>query len=299
VPQGSILGPILFVIYINDIDEGIISKLFKFADDTKVIGKAASRDDVKCLQDDLHNLVKWSLEWQMLFNASKCGVMHFGHSNSEREYYLGGTKVRKLEEERDLGVIIHKSLKSTKQCIKAYNSANSTLGMIKRSFVNSDQETILQLYKSVIRPKLEYCVQAWRPYLQKDIDLLEKIQHRATKMISALKDKTYEERLAILGLTTLETRRVRGDLIEVFKMFKGLEDISWEQFFELARISQLRGHRFKLFKRRFNLDVRKYSFSQRIIEEWNKLPEELIDCKTVSNFKKKLDFYLKYDRRLR
>jgi ribonuclease P/MRP protein subunit RPP40 len=118
-------------------------------------------------------------------------------------------------------------------------------------------------------------------------------------MIRALRDKTYEERLDILGLTTLKTRRVRGDLIEVFKMFKGLEDISRKHFFELARISQLRGHRFKLFKRRFNSDVRKYSFSQRIIEEWNGLPEELIDCKTVSNLKKKLDFYLKYDRGLR
>jgi hypothetical protein len=82
-------------------------------------------------------------------------------------------------------------------------------------------------------------------------------------------------------------------------MFKSLEDTSWVNFFELARISQLRGHRFKLFKQRFNLDVRKNNFSRRIIEECNKLPEELIDCKTLSNFKKKLFFYLKYDRGLR
>ena len=225
--------------------------------------------------------------------------MHFGHNNSQCDYYLGGIKVKKLNEERDLGIIIHKSLKWNKQCIKAYNSANATLGMIRRSFVNRDRETIMQLYKSIVRPKLEYCIQAWRPYLQKDIDLIEKIQHRATKMIGALKNNTYEERLTILGLTTLETRRIRGDLIEVFKIFKGFEDISWMDFFELAKTSQLRGHRLKLFRRRSTLDVRKYSFSQRIIDEWNKLPEELINCNTVSNFKKKLDFYLKYDRGLR
>jgi uncharacterized protein (UPF0303 family) len=185
----------------------------------------------------------------MLFNVSKCGVLHLGFNNMESDYYLGGSKVEKLQEERDLGVIIDRSLKSSKQCAKAYNSANATLGMIKRSFVNRDKQTILNLYKSIVRPKLEYCIQAWRPHLRKDIDLLEKIQHRATKLISTMSNKLYEKRLQLLKLTTLETRRLRGDLIEVFKIFKGFEDISWEDFFIKTNSVQLRGHKFKLFKK--------------------------------------------------
>ena len=170
----------------------------------------------------------------MLFNVAKCGVIHIGHSNPKENYNLGGIQIDTLHEERDLGVIIDESLKCTKQCAKAVNAANATLGMIKRSFVNREKQTILSLYKSVVRPKLEYCIQAWRPHLAKDIDLMERVQHRATKLISSLRKETYENRVKILGLTTLETRRLRGDLIEAFKIMKGFEDVSWNKFFKMS-----------------------------------------------------------------
>jgi hypothetical protein len=298
VPQGSILGPLLFVIYINDIDEEIVSKLYKFADDTKILGVTATPEDVEIVRSDLHQLFRWSEEWQMLFNINKCGVLHFGHNNKKYDYTINSDKIETRQDERDLGVIIDNSLKSSKQCVKAYKAANATLGMIRRSFVTRDESTILQLYKSIVRPKIEYCIQAWRPYLKKDIDLLEKIQHRATKMISSLKDHSYEERLQILGLTTLETRRLRGDLIEVFKIFKGFDDVPWENFFKKSHTS-LRGHSLKLFKKSVKLDIRKHFFSQRIIDEWNQLPKELIDSRTVSRFKHCLDIYLRKNRGLK
>ena len=138
-------------------------------------------------------------------------------------------------------IIIDESLKCRKQCAKAVNAANATLGMIKRSFVNREKPTILSLYKSVVRPKLEYCIQAWRPHLAKDIELMERVQHRATKLISSLRKETYENRVKILGLTTLETRRLRGDLVEAFKVMKGFEDISWNKFFKMSLSKQLRG----------------------------------------------------------
>jgi len=142
VPQGSILGPLLFVIFINDIDDNMVNTLFKFADDTKLIGKVASACDVRVLQEDLQRLFSWSQDWQMLFNTSKCGVIHFGHNNSNSEYLLGDSKVAVLDDERDFGVIVDKTLKSTKQCIKAYNAANATLGMIRRSYVNICKQRI-------------------------------------------------------------------------------------------------------------------------------------------------------------
>ena len=167
----------------------------------------------------------------MLFNVDKCKIVHFGFNNTLASYQLNDISLVVDKEERDLGVIIQNDLKCTQQCIKVVNTANRVLGMIRRSFMCKDREIILQLYKSLVRPHLEYCVQAWRPHLQKDIDLIEGVQRRATKMISNLKNKSYEERLSILSLTTLETRRVRGDLIEVFKICKEFDNIDPSLFF--------------------------------------------------------------------
>jgi len=147
---------------------------------------------------------------------------------SESNIYTSGDEVINAEnEEKDLGVIVSDTLKpSGSQCIAAAQSANKTLAMNKRTFVNRDSKIILKLYQSLLRPKLEYCVQAWRPYL-KDIDVLEKVQKRVTRLMT--KDRSfvlsYEERLQRLGLKSLESRILRGDLMEVFKIFKGFGNI--------------------------------------------------------------------------
>ena len=170
--------------------------------------------------------------------------------------------------------------------------ANRILGMIKRNFDYLDRDMVLQLYKSLVRPHLEYCVQAWRPHLQKDIDLLERVQRRATKLVPKLKYKTYEERLTCLGLTSLETRRLRGDLIEVFKILKGFEDVDFHNFFALSNTST-RGHSLKLFKYGCRLDCRKFAFYNRIVNIWNELEEDIIACDSINGFKNRLDKYLK------
>ena len=136
------------------------------------------------------------------------------------------------------------------------------------------------------RPHLEYCIQAWRPYRKKDIDKLERIQRRATKMIPELRDLSYESRLLQCGLTTLETRRLRGDQIEVFKIVNGYEDVDRNMFFKLKEGSRTRGHKAALVKKKCRLDMRKYSFSQRVINEWNKLPNDCV------NLKNRIDRYL-------
>ena len=237
VPQGSILGPLLFIIFINDIDDGIVHRLLKFADDTKIYGSVATEEEVEKLQHDLNLLYEWSSEWNMLFNLSKCKVLHLGYNNKQTEYYMNGHKLEAVTSERDLGVIIDHTLKFSEQCVKAVNEANRTLGMIKRTFTNRSKSIIKALYTSIVRPKLEYCVQAWRPYLQKDIDQIENVQRRATKLIQGYSNKSYEERLKLLELTTLETRRTRGDLIEVFKIIKGIDRIESNIFFEKSTIS--------------------------------------------------------------
>jgi len=149
---------------------------------------------------------------------------------------------------------------------------------------------MLMLYKGLVRPQLEYCVQAWRPYLQKDIDLIEAVQKRFTKLIPDLKKMSYEERLRALKLTTLEVRRERGDLIEVYKIIKGIDKVGCLQV-ENKKSYGLRGHNYKLVKKRFNLKVGQCCFSNRVVNQWNSLPNFVVNSENLNAFKRNLDQY--------
>ena len=173
VSQGSVLGPLLFLVFVNDIDSCVSSKLLKFADDTKVFRVVSSLDAVNKLRDDLRMLFQWSTDWMMFFNLNKCSVMHLGFNNPRHCYYMGGLQLDVVKDEKDLGVIVREDLKVSFQCSEAVKKANRVLGMIRRTFTYKENHLILNLYKSLVRPHLEYCVQVWRPHLQKDIKLLE------------------------------------------------------------------------------------------------------------------------------
>ena len=263
VPQGSVLGPILFLVYINDLEEGVTGKILKFADDTKLLTKIKEIEDKQNLQDDIDKLVKWSEKWQMLFNFGKCKCLHIGPGNTSMTYDIGGTIISITVKEKDLGVTMNANMKVSEQCRIAASKGNQVLGMIRRNITYKDNSLIVPLYKAIVRHHLEYCIQVWSPYLRKDIDMLGKIQRRATKLIQGLRDLRYEERLKECGLTTLETRRLRGDQIEVFKILNGHENIDSNIFFEIKESKITRGHNYKLVKKQSRLDVRKYSFSQR------------------------------------
>jgi hypothetical protein len=291
VPQGSVLGPLLFIMFVNDMDNSVLSHLLKFADDTKLFRCVTDPDGADMLRDDLRSLYEWSEDWQMLFNIDKCKVMHFGAKNKKEKYSISNTVLNVVEEEKDLGVIVQKDFKVSEQCSKVVKTANRILGMINRTFHNKSKELMIPLYKSLVRPHLEYCVQAWRPHLIKDIKLIENVQRRATRMIPELHGQTYEQRLLKVNLTTLETRRLRGDLIEMFKVVKGFDKTNLS--LTTSNSSNLRGHSLKLFKQRFNTNVGKFVFVNRTVDEWNKLSEDIISCNTVNCFKNKLDRYLR------
>ena len=291
VPQGSILGPLLFLIYINDLDIGIMSSLLKFADDTKMYGRVGTTEGVEILRKDLEALNGWSDRWQMSFNVDKCKVMHFGKNNAKAEYKMNEQKLAEITEEKDLGVIISNDLKVSKQCGKAASKGNQILGLIKRTIISRKKKVLLNLYKTLVRPHLEYCIQAWRPHLVKDIEKLEKVQRRATRMIEECSGKSYKDRIQILGLKTLETRRVRADMLEVFKILKRYEGVNGECFFRMQS-TITRGHSMKLYKERVYKDVCKYSFGNRVIDKWNSLPEDSINATSINMFKNRLDKFL-------
>ena len=298
VPQGSVLGPVLFIIYINDIDELILSSLFKFADDAKLLGKVDNQEDIARMQKDLASIIEWSETWQMPINTDKCKVMHFGKNNNKTEYTIGGHRLEAVSEERDLGVQLTEDLKVGKQCLKAAKKGNQILGMIRRTFSCKEKSIIMKLYKSLVRPHLDYCVQAWRPHYQKDINTLEAVQKRATRMVTGLQETCYESRLKELGLTTLETRRIRADMLEVFKIMKGIERINADDLFEMSTQST-RGHKWKFYKKSVKTDYGKFKFSNRVVTDWNNLPTHVVEATGVNDFKGKLDHYLRHMRGLR
>ena len=161
---------------------------------------------------------------------------------------------------------------------------------MRRQFKVLDKESFLIIYKGFIRPHLEYAIQAWSPYLRRDIDCLEKVQRRATKMVNGLRNLPYESRLKRLKLTSLEKRRQRGDLIEAYKILTGKERVNPQCFFALdKRAYDTRGHELKLYTNRSRLDLRKNFFSQRVVSHWNNLPATVIKAESVNSFKNRLD----------
>ena len=265
VPQGSVLGPLLFLIFINDLESGLLSSLLKFADDTKVFCQVNGEHDQKQLQADLNCLTEWSEKWQMPFNTSKCRVMHLGRANSKYEYTMGNHTLEVTTEEKDLGVIISSNLKPSRQCQQAYSKANRALGLIHRSISFKTPYVLLRLYKSLVRPHLEYCISAWAPHYVRDKALLERVQHRFTRMVPGMKHLPYHTRLAQLGLWSLEERRHRSDLLEVFRMYKGLSLTPFCRYFTLSPVISTRGHSAKVLKNRCSLDLRRFFFSERVV----------------------------------
>ena len=184
----------------------------------------------------------------MLLNFGKYKCLHAGHGNLDVNYKMGDTVLGTTVQEK----------KVSEQCGIAVSKGNQILGLIRRNITYQENNLIIPLYKAIVRPHLEYCIQAWRPYRKKDIDTLERIWRRATKIITELRDLSSEERLKECGLTTLETRRLRGDQIEVFKILNGYENIDRNMFFSLKEDSRARGHEVKLVKDQCRLDIRKY-----------------------------------------
>lgn len=215
--------------------------------------------------------------------------MHIGKKNLDHDYRMNGVVLDVVEAEKDLGVVISCDLKSSNQCLKAYASANKILGMINRTIVNKNSDIMLKLYKSLVRPNMEYCTAVWSPYYVKDKELIEKIQHRFTKMIIEVKHLSYADRLRKLDLWSLEERRNRSDLIEVYKMLHGLTSISHEKFFEIAIDKRTRGHSMTLIKHRFETKIRQQFFSERVVNRWNSLDNDTVTASSLNSFKTRLN----------
>jgi len=296
IPQGSVLGPLLFVLFINDLPDNIKSQVFMFADDTKLYREVTSIEDQTQLQIDLDKLQDWSNKWLLKFHPGKCKVLRIGTKTglTKVPYKMVTEKneVIELEEsshEKDIGVIIDDKLNFEAHISEKVNTANRIAGTIRRTYEHLDEESFALLFKALVRPHLEYANSVWCPYKKKDITKVENVQRRASKLIPTLRNLPYEERLRKLKLPSLTYRRARGDMIEVFKIRKGLYDPEVSNFLPETNKHTTRGHDLKIFKQRGRLNLRKYSFCLRVVDRWNELPDDVIGAKDVRCFERMLD----------
>ena len=207
----------------------------KFADDTKWGRIVESEEDREQFQEGLNNLMKWSQDWQMEFNVDKCHVMHIGSSNHKYKYKMGDKELESSDFGKDIGVIVHRNLRPSLQCSKAAQKANAVLAQLTRAVSYRDKETFLHLYRTYVRSLLDYCSSAWSPWTQGDKEVVEKVQRRAIGMVTNFRGKTYEEKLAEAGMTTLEERRRRGDLLQAYRVLNEVDSVDPSLWFTMAK----------------------------------------------------------------
>ena len=253
-----------------------------FADDTKVFRVIKDKIlDKSSLQEDINAMLQWSKDWLMEFNVEKCSTVTFGNGQ-QNIYTLADIPLESVNCQRDVGIQIPRNLKFEEQCAAVINKANSVLGQIKRAFNTRDQNIILSAYQTYVLPHLDYCCQIWSPGTQKWIQKIEQVQKRALRMIPSLNGRSYEEKLTSINLLSLENRRLMFDLTQMFR-----EETDKKRTFpseHCTRVTRSKTDR-KLEKPKFRLDVKKNFFYIRTIDNWNMLPIEIRQSKSIHTFK--------------
>lgn len=292
VPQGSVLGPTLFLIFINDIVESVKhSSIMLFADDLKVYNPSSEHD---ALQADLTSLASWASEWQLSVSITKCNVLYLGKNNPKHQYILNSNVLPDVGAScKDLGIFIASNLGSSIHCQNIISKASRVSGLIHRAFVSNDRNMKVRAFITYVRPLLEYSTSVWNPHLFCDINNIENIQRRFTKRFFGKSQISYDDRLKTLGLDRLELRRIHVDAIMAYNIIRN-SVLPSNDFYTPSSYSKTRSHETEsVYIEKFRLDCRKFGFAVRSAYIWNKIPVETKNAKSLTSFKvgiKQIDF---------
>ncbi len=279
-----------------------------YADDSKIIAQIVDSMSAVSLQEDIDAVTEWTRDWLMRLNASKCKIIHFGGSDVNHAAYSiedlstnSRSELEKSECERDLGVNISSDLKWKTHINIIAAKANKVLGMLVKTFTSRDAELWKMLYVSLVRPHFEFASSVWNPYLLGDIEVLERVQRRASKIPTTMRHLTYEQRLKVWDLTTLEVRRRRGDLIQMHKIHHDLEDVDWftgPRYAPNTATRSAENNNSRIMREYFpsrscndfcrHVSVRHEFFLNRVVGDWNRLSNDQISAPTSHVFKSRI-----------
>ena len=288
VPQGSVIGPLLFNLFINDITDCLdsttsTSKLF--ADDIKIYTELLNHNSSVDFQSELDLIHQWSVRWQLPISHSKCYLLSLGRQEaSVTSFTINGVHLTISNLSTDLGVIVDPDLKFDRHVFSIVARAKQRAAIIHRCFLSRNVNNLILAFKTYVRPLLEYAPQVWSLHLSYLIDAIESVQRSFTKRLPGFANLTYAERLTNLKLDSLEQRRMHFDVTLCYNIVHGLSAIRFDDMFTFNN-SCTRGHSLKLNVPVGKSDVRKYSFAVRVVPIWNSLPEKIVTASTTKSFK--------------
>ena len=290
VPQGSVLGPLLFNLFINDISDPflpqIITKLF--ADDIKLYTDLTILSAVHNFQSHLNHIQTWATTWQIGISYSKCNTVEFGPHPSHVDFFISNNKITKTTTTIDLGVRFESSLKFNSHINGIVNRAHQRANLIMRSFLSKNITNLIRAHKTYIRPLLEYASPVWSPSQITLINSIEAVQRRFTKRLPGMDRLSYAERLSLLKLQSLEQRRLCTDLITYYNIIHGHTSLNFADFFTYSHNPSSRGHPFRLTTPIAKNNTQQNFFSCRAVAAWNSLPSVAVSAPSIQSFKRQL-----------
>jgi ribonuclease P/MRP protein subunit RPP40 len=286
VPQGTVLGPLLFLAYINDLPDCVQSRVRLFADDCVIYRQIQSATDGVRLQQDLGHLEVWERTWQMSFHPDKCHVLRVTRSKNPREtpYTLNGHTLNSVTSTTYLGIDINNKLGWDTHINKACGKANRTLGFLKRNLRVGDRSTKARAYQQLVRPTLDYCSTVWDPHEVGLVRQIEMVQRRAARYVCRRYHNTSSvtSMLEELGWETLQQRRAKYRLSLLYKSIHGLVAVPLDEHTDINNRIE---HRISFRKPHTRTNYFKFSFFPRTVHQWNHLPLDVVTSPTITGFK--------------
>ena len=290
VPQGSVLGPLLFNIFINDItdnfDHNVQLKLF--ADDLKLYTDLILPNSEFNFQTHLDIISNWSTTWQINISHSKCNILEISKQPTHTTFYVSNTPIAHSNIVKDLGINMQSNLQFDQHISEISKRANQRAFLILRSFISRNPANLSKAFTSYVRPLVEFSSPIWSPSKLYLINVLENVQRRFSKRIPGLKNLSYAERLKKLKLTSLEHRRLIADLVFCYKINHGFSSIKPQNLFIPSNNPSLRGHKYRLIPLLCKNNTHKFFFPNRVVKPWNSLPSIIAEALNVKSFKKLL-----------